>query len=92
MWRTEVGLREASLVTFPAYEAALVGGVRHRRHRLPAHRGRLRTSAHQSREDPSATDTTTVAVDVDEDPAPPVRSAHQIRLAYQRALRERGVA
>lgn len=27
-WRTEVGLREASLVTFPAYEDALVGGVR----------------------------------------------------------------
>lgn len=27
-----------------------------------------------------------------EDPAPPVRSAYQIRLAYQRALRERGVA
>lgn len=27
-WRTEVGLREASLVTFPAYETALVGGVR----------------------------------------------------------------
>ncbi len=26
--RTEVGLREASLVTFPAYEGALVGGVR----------------------------------------------------------------
>jgi HK97 family phage prohead protease len=26
--RTEVGLREASLVTFPAYEDALVGGVR----------------------------------------------------------------
>jgi HK97 family phage prohead protease len=28
VWRTEVGLREASLVTFPAYEGALVGGVR----------------------------------------------------------------
>lgn len=27
-WRTEVALREASLVTFPAYEGALVGGVR----------------------------------------------------------------
>lgn len=27
-WRTEVGLREASLVTFPAYEEAFVGGVR----------------------------------------------------------------
>lgn len=26
--RTEVGLREASLVTFPAYESALVGGIR----------------------------------------------------------------
>ena len=26
--RTEVGMREASLVTFPAYESALVGGVR----------------------------------------------------------------
>lgn len=26
--RTEVGLREASLVTFPAYEGALVGGIR----------------------------------------------------------------
>lgn len=28
MWRTEVALREASLVTFPAYDGALVGGVR----------------------------------------------------------------
>lgn len=28
VWRTEVGLREASLVTFPAYEGALIGGVR----------------------------------------------------------------
>lgn len=27
-WRTEVGLREASLVTFPAYEGALVQSVR----------------------------------------------------------------
>lgn len=27
-WRTEVGLRETSLVTFPAYDGALVGGVR----------------------------------------------------------------
>ncbi len=28
VWRTEVALREASLVTFPAYEGALVAGVR----------------------------------------------------------------
>lgn len=28
VWRTEVGLRETSVVTFPAYEGALVGGVR----------------------------------------------------------------
>lgn len=27
-WRTEVAMREASLVTFPAYEGALIGGVR----------------------------------------------------------------
>lgn len=27
-WRTEVAIREASLVTFPSYETALVGGVR----------------------------------------------------------------
>jgi HK97 family phage prohead protease len=27
-WRTEVGLRETSLVTFPAYDLAMVGGVR----------------------------------------------------------------
>lgn len=92
VWRTEVGLREASLVTFPAYEAALVGGVR-----IDDIASRLIEAGYElpltsPREDPEATDTTTVAVDVDEDPAPPVRSAHQIRLAYQRALRERGVA
>lgn len=28
VWRTEVALREVSLVTFPAYEGALVGGIR----------------------------------------------------------------
>jgi HK97 family phage prohead protease len=28
VWRTEVAMREASLVTFPAYEGALIGGVR----------------------------------------------------------------
>lgn len=28
VWRTEVAMREASLVTFPAYEGALVSGVR----------------------------------------------------------------
>lgn len=28
VWRTEAGIREASLVTYPAYEDALVGGVR----------------------------------------------------------------
>lgn len=27
-WRTEVALREVSLVTFPAYDGAIVGGVR----------------------------------------------------------------
>lgn len=27
-WRTETGIREASLVTFPAYEDALISGVR----------------------------------------------------------------
>lgn len=27
-WRTEVAIREASLVTFPAYDGALIGGVR----------------------------------------------------------------
>lgn len=28
VWRTEVAMREASLVTFPAYDGAMIGGVR----------------------------------------------------------------
>lgn len=94
--RTEVGLREASLVTFPAYEGALVGGVRladfdnidelaarliEAGYTLP------RTSPEV---DPDAGTPTGAAI-ADEDPATPVRTAHQIRLAFARALRERGV-
>ena len=94
-WRTEVGLRETSLVTFGAYEGALVGGVRHLEDidslvtRLTAAGYELQPTS--PRMDPEA-GTATAAATADEDPATPVRSAHQIRLAFVRALRERGVA
>lgn len=97
-WRLEVRLREASLVTFPSYEGALVGGIRlYDDEDIDLLVSRLIEAGYElphtsPREDPDAADTTTVAVEVDKDPASPVRSAIQIRLAYQRALRERGVA
>lgn len=98
-WRTEVALREVSLVTLPAYAGAMVGGVRDIADAL--------TDAGLTPEeivarlmnlppaspigDPEA-GTATAAATVEQDPASPVPSAHQIKLAFARAIRERGVA
>lgn len=100
--RTEVGLREASLVTFPAYEGALVGGVRLDFDTIEDVAARLIEAGYlphelvpttPHREDTEASDTAPAPVAVEPDPAPaPLRSAHQIRLAFVRAMRERGVA
>lgn len=96
--RTEVGLRETSLVTFPAYEGAMVGGVRLADFdTIDDLASRLIEAGYELRHttppegDPDASDTAPALVAAT-DPALPLRSAHQIRLAFQRAIRERGVA
>jgi len=93
--RTEVGLREASLVTFPAYEGAMVGGVRLADFdNIEDLAARLieagYTLPRTSPLDPDAGTSTEAAI-ANEDPATPVRSASQARLVFARALRERGV-
>lgn len=83
--RTEVGLREASLVTFPAYEGALIGGVR----ALDLNPEDLAELAQMLREsglattplEPVAVGTSTEAVHVEDEPP----AWHSVRRSLQRA-------
>lgn len=95
--RTEVGLREASLVTFPAYELATVGGVRADDIDINDLAARV-AAIQESRsttppgEGSEATGTASALAPAEPDPAmSPLRSAAQTRLAFSRALRERKV-
>lgn len=95
VWRTEVALREVSLVTFPSYAGALVGGVR-MSDLTPEDLAEL---ARMLREtgfaatplgEPEALGTSTDAAPVEE-PAMPLRSVTQARLAFLSGLTERGI-
>lgn len=97
VWRTEVGLRETSLVTFPAYEDALISGVRSLSPDDLAElaqmlRGSVDLAATPD-EDPAVGDDGTAdalaAPDVD-----PTRDGHSTRRShfhFQAALRQRGL-
>lgn len=93
-WRTEVALREASLVTFPAYDGALVGGVR----ALDLTPEDLADLARMLREAEHLSATPVEPVDVGTSPeaAPadvePALAGHSSRqFTYRAALRQRGV-
>ena len=101
-WRTEVGLREASLVTFGAYEGARVESVRMAEAaealvaagldpdailRMLAEATDLRATTPVESE---PTGTPSGAAPTDE-PAQPLRSVTQRRLAFKRALIERNI-
>jgi HK97 family phage prohead protease len=89
MWRTEVGLREASLVTFGAYPDALVGGVRSLSDlseedvaalaRMVAEHIDLRSTTPDGESETTAAE----AADPDSEPGNPLRSAthnhHRLR-------------
>lgn len=101
-WRTEVALREASLVTFPAYEDARVETVRAFLAAAYSPEDLLRMIAEATdirsttpAREPEGVDTSTPveAVRADEEPAlvASLRTATQKRLAFQRALIERGI-
>lgn len=98
-WRTEVGIREASLVTFPAYAGAVVHGVRYDE-LSDEEQAAFRALLQQAIELRSTTplgDSETLGTPPglapsDEDPAAgPLRSVTQQRLAYRLALIERGI-
>lgn len=93
-WRTEVALREASLVTFGAYDGALVGGVR----ALDLTPEDLADLARMLREAEHLSATPVEPVDVGTSPeaAPadvePALAGHSSRqFTYRAALRQRGV-
>lgn len=98
--RTEVKLREASLVTFPAYDGALIGGVRLEDFdNIDDLAARLIEAGYELRQttpsvDPAADGTSNLEpATATQDPAStPLRDASQILLAFKRAMRERGVA
>jgi HK97 family phage prohead protease len=97
VWRTEVGLREASLVTFPAYEGALIGGVRAL---TPDDLAELAQMLRQSVDlaatpipDPAADGTSTLvepARTADEDPAEGHSALHNHTRNRAKARREGG--
>lgn len=99
--RTEVGLREASLVTFPAYEGALVGGVRSlldlddealaELARMVAEHTELRTATPDG--EPTDLGTSTDAARAEDEPLEDEHSARHNTSAFRFAasLRERGL-
>lgn len=93
-WRTQVGIREASLVTFPSYEDALVSGVREEWDGLTDEM-REQAMAWLRDQNPPAVEPASGLSDegalVDEAAVTPFRSIEQQRLAYRRALIERGI-
>lgn len=106
LWRTEVAMREASLVTFPAYEDALVGGVRDLvggadlAKLTPEDRAELLRMLRESgdieatpNEEPAGEnqDTAPAAVRADEEPTPEGHSAQHVHYQLRaRARREGG--
>lgn len=97
-WRTEVGIREASLVTFPAYAGATIHGVRWDE-LSDEERDAFRTLLQQAIDLRSTTpdgETETLGTPSgdapsDEAASGPLRSVTQQRLAFRRALIERGI-
>lgn len=93
-WRTEVALREASLVTFPAYEGALVGGVR----AIDLNPESLAELARMLREagaattpqEPAVEDTAPAAVRADEEPTPDGHSAQHAHTKIRARARKEG--
>jgi HK97 family phage prohead protease len=97
-WRTEVGIREASLVTFPAYAGATIHGVRFDElsdEERDAFRALLQQAIDLRSTTPDGetetTGTSTEGAPSDEAAEMPLRSVTQLRLAYRRALIERGI-
>ena len=97
-WRTEVGIREASLVTFPAYQGASIHGVRWDdldENEREAFRALLQQAIELRSTTPDGETETlgtpTGGAPSDEAAGMPLRSVNQKRLAYRRALIERGI-
>lgn len=87
MWRTEVALREASLVTFPAYAGALVGGVRS----LNLDEETLAELARMVAECNTATPAQEPAsIDAESEPGTPLRSANLIHHRLRARARMEG--
>lgn len=95
VWRTEVGIREASLVTFPAYAGALVGGVREEWAGLDDEQREqaLEWLRAQQISDPEGQEgTSPEGAPIDEAAlAGLLRSSARKRLAFRRELIERGI-
>ena len=96
VWRTEVALREASLVTFPAYDGALVGGVRAldlSPEDLAELAAMLRDSVDLTTPpgEPEGASTSPEAARADEEPLPAEHSARHAKFKFAAALRERGL-
>jgi phage head maturation protease len=93
--RTETGIREASLVTFPAYEDALVGGVRWEdftQEQLDLLRQFMAQAQAATPEGDSADpDTATVALVQAVEDSTVGHSARQAKFHFLAAMQERGL-